>query len=354
MSLYQALQLSPLVLKQHLKHAKNYKETAYIYGVLTLRSTLLIAFAILFIAGLNYYFDEANSSVAVSLFCILLGIRFVPYGYNIKHSLGAMTFSFILMAASSYINSLKQPLLYFFINLIFLLLILILTADEPIMGNAGIYVFSYLFISNTPVNGHLMHLRLLELGLGLIICGTIMVAKHRQKDPQRQVQTLFQNFTLKDAKCRWQVRLALGVSLGLFLGQLWHLPRVVWLGYACMSVLLPNSDEIRGRVWLRIGGVICGSLLFGLIYKQLPSALTLLIGPMAGFLIGYTATYFLTTVLNCFGGLMLATTIYGVDHSILFRIQNNFIGAVFAAAFCLIFNLVHRFIANRHKTSLNP
>lgn len=339
MSLYQKLQLSPLVLKQHLTHAKSTGEKINIYLILSLRSLLLILFAIIFITTLNHYFSIENSSVAVSLFCILLGIRFVPYGYEIKQSLGALLVTLFLMFGNSCLNTLGQPLLFFIANLLSLTLILILTANEPIMGNAGIYVFSYLFITNTPVTGTLQRLRFLELGLGFLICGAVLVLKHHHKNQSDTVKQLFQNFTFKDPKCLWQLRLALGVSLSVYLGQLCHLPRVVWLGYACMSVLLPYQATQSRRTFLRIIGVIIGSILFGLVYKHTPPQFIFLIGPLSGLLLGYTTTYLMTTILNCFGGLLLATTIYGIDQSIIFRINNNFLGAVSATVIILISQL---------------
>lgn len=336
MSLYQKLQLSPLVLKQHLTHTSSVRERINIYLILSLRSLLLVAFAIFFITVLNYFFGTENSSVAVSLFCILLGIRFVPYGYSSRQNLGVLLTTLILMFSSGYINSLNKPLLFLIANLISLSLILVLTADTPIMGNAGIYVFSYLFITNTPVVGQLQHLRCLELSLGFLICGTVLVYKHWGKHPDNTIQRVFQKFSLKEAKCRWQLRLAIGVSLSLYLGQLYHLQRIVWIGYACMSVLLPYQTQQHRRPVLRVLGVVVGSCLFGLIYKNTPEAWLSLVGPLSGLLLGYATTYFNTTVLNCFGGLLLATTYYGIDQSIIFRIQNNFLGAIFAALFILI------------------
>ena len=55
---------------------------------------MIVAFAILFIATLSNIFGTENTPMAVVLFCILLGIRFVNFEYCIGDSLVTLAIAF--------------------------------------------------------------------------------------------------------------------------------------------------------------------------------------------------------------------------------------------------------------------
>lgn len=335
---YQLLQLSPQSLKMKIKSAKDARQKKKYFIAMTVRSILLILFAIFYISLFTQIFGSENSSVAVGSFCMLLGIRFVSYGYEIKESLLAfgivLSLNYFGGIASLLGNNVGKLILHF----LFLLVILILVANDPIMGNAGIYVFSYLFIVENPVTGQALQLRIMALVFVFLSCGIIMYSKHKNKHKTLYLKDIFKSFCLKERKTLWQIRLASGVSMALFTGHILQLPRTVWIGYACMSILLPYSNQLFTRAFIRVSGVIIGSVLFGLAMSSIPEQLTFILGPLAGLLIGFSASYWGNSVLNCFGALILASSIYGTHSAILFRIQNNFLGAFFAIIIVLLFN----------------
>lgn len=357
MSFYQIMQLGPAVIKQKLKFSRDKREKQKLVLAMTARAFAIIIFAVFFITLGNTIFGSANSSVSVSLFCLLLGMRFVPFGYKVEEGLMALFTTFAMMFIAGIVMSLNLPFLAFAINFIFLFLILIMTANEPVMGNGGLYVFTYLFIVNTPVSGHALSMRFYELIVGFILIGLIMIAKHKGKDRETSILNLFKSFSLNSSTSHWQLRLALGVSTGLLVGQLMHLPKAVWLGYACMSVLLPHEGKLYERALLRFGGVVVGSILFLVIYPLWPQNLIFWFGPIAGIFLGYTAKYFWASVFNCFGALLLAATIYGIPEAPFLRIGNNLLGAVIAVIFWLGFEtllaLHFRFGLQHHRKEQN-
>ena len=54
---------------------------------MAVRSVLIVAFAIVFISLLSGVFGSDNTPMAVALFCMMLGIRFVNFEYCIGDSL---------------------------------------------------------------------------------------------------------------------------------------------------------------------------------------------------------------------------------------------------------------------------
>lgn len=46
------------------------------------------------------------------------------------------------------------------------------------MGNAGTYVFAYVFVSQSPVAGHALAMRWALAGLLLVACGAVLLHRH--------------------------------------------------------------------------------------------------------------------------------------------------------------------------------
>ena len=328
--MYQLLQLSPQVLKMQRREAQTKREKQQLLLAMILRSVLLILFAMVYISFFSFFFGQENVSVGVGSFCILLGARFVSYGYNIKESLLSMGLVFLLMFVSSLSVIANHPWIGLVVHFLSLLIILVVTANEPKMGNAGIYVFTYLFVSASPVSGTAIFSRAVAFVYIFFLCGGIFYKKHKGKFEDCGIQQLVNKFHLNSKLSQWQLRLAGGVSFVLFIGQALNLPKAVWMGYACMSVLLPYENRIRERLAGRMGGILLGSFLYGLFSLAIPKSFTPMLAPLAGIFLGFCATYFWTTVFNCFGALTLASSIYGLGPAIIIRVQNNFIGGCVA------------------------
>ena len=67
---------------------------------------------------------------------------------------------------------------------------------------------------------------------------------------KRSFRHLFQEFDLSSARTRWQIRLTLGVSSAMLIASLLGIPRVMWIGIAAMSVLLPFRKDIAHVITL--------------------------------------------------------------------------------------------------------
>ena len=91
------------------------------------------------------------------------------------------------------------------VNFLLITVILILVADEPLMGNAGLYVFGYLFVSQTPVNGEALASRCVLALLLWLACSAVLLHKHHGK---------FQNVRLHDMLAAFSVSSVKGLFSG--------------------------------------------------------------------------------------------------------------------------------------------
>lgn len=346
---YQLLQMDARGLWAAIHAAPASRDKARLGFAMALRSILLVAFAILFIGVLTQLFGQNNTGLVVAGFCILLGVKHVPYGFHAADSVIALGLVIGAMILSGTITLVGNSLLSLITNFILVTLILVFVANDPPMGNAGLYIFGYLFVSQTPVTGADLTSRCI---LGLIIwimCSAVLVHKHHSKFSDIRLRDLIENFSLKNPTSIWQLRLAVGVACVLLIGDLLGIPRGVWLGYACMSVLLPYGEEKGSslkRAGLRLSGVVIGSTLFYLFSWFVPTEYRFLFGPLAGICIGFSNKYIVDSALNCFGALLLAESVYGMGGSAILRIWDNLLGVVFAVIFTALFS----YLADRTLT----
>ncbi len=349
---YDALQLDPAVLKPKIQAAKTMKERWQLWGILALRSLLIVLFAILFIGTLSNVFGAENSAMAVALFCILLGIRFVDFGYCIGDSMVTLALSFLLLLTAPVAASLLHPLFAVLLHFAAFFALSLMTCEKPEMGNGGLYSFAYIFLTGNPVTGEMFEKRCWMTLFGYLLCGTILFCKHREKNRGVRFRQVLKTFRLSREKCRWQLRMALGVSLALSLGCLFHLERFMWMGFACGSLLssYPYTSDVKERSWYRMLGVVTGSGLFFVIYLLLPPKLHPLMGPLGGLCLGFCTDYRYKSAINCFGALMLAAGLYGIHGAVLLRVFNNLLGVLLGFVFVRLYQvLVDRHFENTEK-----
>ena len=347
MNFYDTLQLNPGDFKKKIKTTNEKSEKRRLYEIMLLRAILIVMFSIVFIALATTFFGAENSALAVSLFCILLSVRFVDFGYCIRDSIINLGIIFFLLVAAPALTQITNPLFSLLIHFVIFLLILVMSSDQPEMGNGGLYAFSYIFLVGNPVTGDLLTKRFMLASVGFIVCGVIFFYKHKNKNKDVSFVSIVKNFNIRNKKNIWQIQFALGISILLGICQFFGLERMMWAGFACAGVLGCYSSSVdmmsqtKERFYERILGALLGSLVFGVAYTLIPSNFYSLFGPIGGVLLGFCTEYKYKTALNCIGALMLATTFYGLQGSILLRIFNNLLGAMFGYAFAYFYQKIN-------------
>ncbi len=340
MRFYDALQLDPSCLKQKIRAAEQPKERRKLTAAMAARSVLIVLFAIVMISPVSKVFGPENSAMAVAMFCILLGLRFVDFGYCIGDSLLNLALVFLLLLLAPPAAAHANLLLAAVIHCSAFFSILFMTSFRPEMGNAGIYTFAYIYLSGNPVTGPLLWKRALLTLVGYVLCAAILFAKHRGKNQAVRFRDMAAQFRLADKKTQWQIQLALGVGVLLALGSFLNWQRMMWAAFACGSILgcyTAEAPEAKERFSQRMAGTVAGSLIFFLIYRLVPEALRPLLGPLGGLCLGFCTDYRYKTASNCLGALLMATGLYGLGGSVFLRVLNNFLGAAFGYVFLVLY-----------------
>lgn len=346
MKFYDALQLDPSVLKKKIAQCETRREKNSYWSVMVVRALLIVSFSIVFIGSLSGLFGADNTPMAVALFCIMLGIRFVNFEYCIRDSLVTLAASFTLLLLVPAVVAVVPPLAMLPIHFLAFFILMYMTSQRPELGNGGLYNFAYIYLVGNPVYGEALGRRALLTLVGYLICGTILFIKHRDQHTSVRFFHVMMKFDLKNLAHLWQLRIAIGVSLVLTAGQFFGVQRFMWMGFACASLLseYPYSGNTSTRFWQRIVGVLVGSGAFFILFQLMPEALRPLIGPLGGLCLGFCTDYRYKTAMNCLGALMLGAGIYGLQGAVVLRIADTILGVLFGMAFAWVF---HKLIAVR-------
>ena len=346
MRFYDALQMDPAVLKPKIAACDTKQEKLYYWSAMALRSVLIVAFAIVFISLLSGLFGADNTPLAVVLFCMMLGIRFVNFEYCIGDSLLTLAAALAILVLAPSAAAVLPPVFLIPLHFAAFFALLAITTQRPEMGNGGIYSFAYVYLTGNPVAGEALVRRGLLAVVGWLICGAILFAKHRHQHPTTRFHHVMRKFTLSAPVHLWQLRMALGVSLVLTAGQVFGVERFMWMGFACASLLseYPYSGSTFTRFWQRIVGAVAGCCAFLVLSLLLPESFHSLLGPLGGLCLGFCVDYRYKTAMNCFGALMLGAGIYGLGGTVLLRIADTVLGVTFGLLFAALF---HRLAAVR-------
>lgn len=350
MSFYNTLQMDPSVLKHNISQCGTSREKLFYWTVMTVRSVLIVAFAVLFIGTLSNFFGQENTPLAVALFCILLGIRFVNFEYCIRDSLVTLAISLGILLLIPSVVIILPPYAAALLHFISFFLLLYITSQRPELGNGGLYSFAYIYLSGNPVFGAAFGKRALLAFVGYILCAVILYTKHRHKHTDVRFHHVLLKFDLHNVVHLWQLRMAIGVSLILTAGQFFGIERFMWMGFACASLLCeyPYSENVASRFYQRIIGVLVGSGAFYLLFCITPESFHSLMGPLGGVCLGFCTDYRYKTAMNCFGALMLAAGIYGIQNAVLLRITDTILGVIFAMLFATLF---HKLVGSKFETT---
>ena len=181
MKFYDALQMDPAILKRSSALCSTKREKAYYWTAMAVRSVLIVAFAVVFISLLSGLFGADNTPLAVALFCMMLGIRFVNFEYCVGDSLAALAAVLAILVLAPCWAAVLPPIFLIPLHFTAFFALLYMTVQRPEMGNGGLYSFAYIYLTGNPVTGEALTRRGLMALVGYFICGALLLLKHRHQ-----------------------------------------------------------------------------------------------------------------------------------------------------------------------------
>ena len=153
MKFYDALQMDPAVLKREIAACDTRQQKAYYWIAMAVRSVLIVGFAIVFISLLSGVFGADNTPMAVALFCMMLGIRFVNFEYCVGDSLLTLAAVLAILVLVPCAAAVLPSAFLIPLHFAAFFALLYMTTQRPEMGNGGLYSFAYIYLTGNPVVG---------------------------------------------------------------------------------------------------------------------------------------------------------------------------------------------------------
>lgn len=334
MTVYQELQLGSAGSKNLIKNTLDKKEKWRHIRIYNFKVYLVAAFCFLFVTGFSIIFGTENSVAGVVVLLSLLVLRQADFGITTSHGVLVVCMLFGILAAGPRVSNMAGPGLAFFINVVCILAILVLSCHNILMSNQATFVLSYLLLQGYDVTGRTYVLRLVCLGIGMVLCAAVFYKNHKNSTYRRDFTDLLREFDLRSFRTQWYLRLTLGISSAMLIVTLLQIPKPMWVGIACMSVLLPFTKDMQYRVKRRGPFNILGCGIFLFLYLVLPESMRPFLGVIGGIGVGYSAGYAWQTAFNTFGALVIAVDAFGLTTAIGLRMAAN----IFASLYVLIFD----------------
>lgn len=337
MNFYQVMQLGPEKIIPMIKNESDKKlKKKYIWAFIS-KNLLCTLFCILVVSFFSKMFGSENSSVGVVTVILILSYRFGDLDMKIGQSAFALWGIFVVYAICPYLAHNSNPFIGFIINSISIISIIVIGANNRIYANHVVLSLSYfLLYGNSVTTMQSYYSRVAGLMLGGAIVGLMFYMKNRKNKEKydNSILDVIKSFDIRTEKSLWQLKLALGVSSAVLIGELLHLQKTMWIAFACMSVIQQsNKEQLDVRCKSRMTFITLGCIGFTIIYTILPKQIVSMIPILAGIMVGFCDTYERKTIMNNFSALPASIAAFGAGEAIIIRIVNNVFGALYSKAF---------------------
>lgn len=331
---YQMLQMGVADLKRRMKEAGSRGERARTAAALVVRDLLVVLFAVLYVSLFTALFGPVASAPAVATFVMLICLRFVAFGYAPWDNLKVLGVLFAVFATAPLLVSTASPAVRLLVNVVCLGTVMALAVDDPRMGTGGMYGFAYCFVTGSlygqPLSGDVLASWIGATALGFAVCAAVYWKNRFACVSEKRLADALRSRCLRSRETAYRLRVAVGVSLALFAGDVLGLPRLMWVGLVASSMLTPYGLRVVDRLGTRVLFVALGTGLFLLAYGLVPPEFQGLIAIAAGLGTGLCATYRWSQVFNTVGAMTLGVTCCGLEVASVARVGDNLVGAVFA------------------------
>lgn len=252
-----------------------------------IKNLFLIAFIIAFIFVFSWIFGKENQLIGVALSAGILMFREVSIGIR-KNQAPLVIFGLCLMIGGACIFAPHSPLAAFFVH-VTAIFVLMYAATEKIEYKTYIpFILMYIFAQGNPITPDLYGERMAAFIVSGIVLALVYYVCNRKDDGGVSVSRMISDIKIHDTRTTFVLKMAVGVGLVMFAGQIFGLEKSMWLSLTVMSLTQPYYYMTKHRTLARISATVCGLILYIVIFGSLLPAEALLI---ATFVMAYMYTF---------------------------------------------------------------
>lgn len=290
-----------------------------------LSKILVFLFCVVFVSSYNAIFGSENSLVGITLLTTLLVFLGKDMGY--KTWQGAICIPALLLVAGIGPKLASfNVYLGFFINFLSIMLILICSSYYLDKDNHVPFLLGYVFCEGAPAAGAVFGTRLMSFAIIGGLIGGIYYLIHGKKQYELSLKEIVGSIHLKEYRIQWYIKMAFGLSLAMFLGQLFHYPKSLWINCAVLSLTHHHPEERAQRMKYRLPATLLGSGIFIILLLVVPAQYQTLMTIGIGFGIMFLEAYQNKTMGNSVSALFSSLAMFSSVGAVILRILSNVIG----------------------------
>lgn len=215
--------------------------------------------------------------------------------------------------------SVVNPWVGLVINLLFLTFIM-LTSCEPSEIKPYIsFLITYIFCQSSPVHGRDLIMRVVGLTLGGISIALAYWLRWYKKD-FTQI-SLKEQILLSLKNCDFIARMVVGISLAMFIAEIFHLQKPLWISIVVMSLTQIQLHVTIERIKHRTFATVVGILLFIVLFKVLiPEQYDLILILCLGYLCSFFSQYKYKQIINAISAINASLVLISTSSAILNRV----------------------------------
>lgn len=287
----------------------------------------VITFLLAFIFLYTGIFGGKNAVGAISIATSLLMFTQLDMGIKTSQVPFAITTLFLFSAFASHCG-VWNPFLGIVVNFISIFLIVTFSCQAVTTKVYLPFIVCYIFNQGNPVEGHDFLMRIIGLFAGSILVGIVYVIFHRKKRYSRGILSLLKEVHPTSLRTRFALRLAFALTLGMFIGDIFNLPRTAWIGMTINSLILPFVHETRPRFLHRILAQLSGAAIFFVVFALLlPQQWYIVALFLTSYFYMFFSNYHLQQICVSINAMVGALAVTDAIHVIEMRIAFVLIGA---------------------------
>lgn len=277
---------------------------------LLIKNLILIICVILFVSLYGAIFGSENTLVGVCAITAMLMFCGVHLSLKFSEAIITTVISFVLMGVSSQLSVLN-PFLGLAINFISLFVLSYLFTNKLETKAYLPFILCYIFLEGTPISWDKFPKRLLSLLVAGVLIAIVYYFTHKKNDDSDHlsISEMIKNMRKDSLQFNFSLRMAVSVSLAMFVGSLFGFQKSMWISMTAMSLTQPHFDDTKVRIKERFFGTLIGSVIFLILFvyivpEQFSTLVLLVLSYIYSFVNEYKVKIIFIT-LNSLGSAMI-------------------------------------------------
>lgn len=234
-------------------------------------------------------------------------------------------------------SALLNPLLAFFLNFCFLVLLLVLIS-EPMDLKANIsFLLCFVFSQSTAVPWQQFGSRFLCVSFGAALISLCILISWKRKGFGVNGCTFKQQIQRSKKQRSYILRMSLGISIAMFIASILQLSKPLWISIVVMSLTQLEFSETLERIRHRFIGTLLGVVLFFTFFQMLiPQQYAMIVIMLLGYIGFFLPEYKYKQVINAISALNASLVILDTKTAIENRIFCLLLGIVIVVIIYMI------------------